>query len=115
MNDDPTPETADKEVADWVQTAIERKISGRMAKADKPALHAAPLDAVPGSPLASRDQQAAVTSDGTADGEIESVKLEANEGVVVKAPALQVERVSSIDFASGVDASSKARAPSAEA
>jgi len=40
------PLTADKEVAAWVQGALERKRSGKMASQAKPALHAAPLDAV---------------------------------------------------------------------
>lgn len=40
------PLTADKEVAAWVQGALERKRSGKMGFAAKPALHAAPLDAV---------------------------------------------------------------------
>jgi len=48
---EPLPETADKEVAAWVKAALERRASGKMAKSEKPALHAAPLDAVPGSPL----------------------------------------------------------------
>jgi len=38
--------TADKEVADWVLQALERRRSGQMGKKVKPALHAAPLDAV---------------------------------------------------------------------
>lgn len=38
--------TADAEVAAWVQAAIERRRSGAMGKKAKPALHAAPLDAV---------------------------------------------------------------------
>lgn len=41
----------DKEVAEWVIGAIERKKSGKMGEAPKPALHAAPLDTV--SPAAS--------------------------------------------------------------
>ncbi len=41
----------DKEVAEWVIAAIERKRSGKMGEAAKPALHAAPLDSV--SPAAS--------------------------------------------------------------
>lgn len=41
------PSTADKEVADWVQAAMERRRNGTMGKKAKPALHAAPLDAVP--------------------------------------------------------------------
>ncbi|KKY17371.1 putative map kinase kinase [Phaeomoniella chlamydospora] len=50
-NGEPVPETADKEVGGWVTAALERRAAGRMGKSDKPALHAAPLDAVPGSPL----------------------------------------------------------------
>lgn len=37
--------TEDDEVAAWVKNAIERKKNGLMGFADKPALHAAPLDA----------------------------------------------------------------------
>ena len=37
----------DKEVARWVSSAMERKRNGTMGKRVKPALHAAPLDAVP--------------------------------------------------------------------
>jgi mitogen-activated protein kinase kinase len=38
----------DKEVADWVKDAIEKRKKGTLGKgAQKPALHAAPLDAVP--------------------------------------------------------------------
>ncbi|KAI4159655.1 MAG: hypothetical protein LQ342_006422 [Letrouitia transgressa] len=40
----------DKEVADWVCNAIERRRNGSMGKKVKPALHAAPLDAVPSPP-----------------------------------------------------------------
>jgi mitogen-activated protein kinase kinase len=43
----PIDNVADKEVADWVKEVIEKKRSGRLGKAArKPALHAAPLDAV---------------------------------------------------------------------
>lgn len=38
--------TLDKEVAQWVVSAMERKRNGTMGKRAKPALHAAPLDAV---------------------------------------------------------------------
>lgn len=41
------PTTADKEVAEWAKVAIERRRNGTMGKKAKPALHAAPLDAVP--------------------------------------------------------------------
>lgn len=44
------PGIVDKEVADWVTNAIERKRNGTMGKKAKPALHAAPLDAVSSSP-----------------------------------------------------------------
>jgi len=40
----------DKEVADWVKAAIEKRRSGKMKGAEKPALHAAPLDASVQSP-----------------------------------------------------------------
>lgn len=36
---------ADKEVADWVIDALEKKKKGVLGDAAKPALHAAPLDA----------------------------------------------------------------------
>jgi mitogen-activated protein kinase kinase len=45
------PNSYDKEVAEWVKAAIEKKRSGKMDEAAKPALHAAPLDTV--SPAAS--------------------------------------------------------------
>ncbi|KAL9030277.1 MAG: hypothetical protein Q9196_001590 [Gyalolechia fulgens] len=41
------PSVLDGEVADWVNAAMERRRSGTMGKKSKPALHAAPLDAVP--------------------------------------------------------------------
>ena len=41
------PGTTDQEVARWVLTALERKQNGMMGKKAQPALHAAPLDAVP--------------------------------------------------------------------
>lgn len=43
---DPTASTEDREVADWVIGALEKRRSGQMAKKAQPALHAAPLDAV---------------------------------------------------------------------
>lgn len=45
------PNSYDKEVAEWVKAAIEKKRSGKIGEAAKPALHAAPLDSV--SPAAS--------------------------------------------------------------
>ena len=44
-SDNGFPDTADKEVAEWVRAAIEKRKSGAMGKKAKPALHAAPLDA----------------------------------------------------------------------
>ena len=41
------PGALDGEVAEWVASAMERKRNGTMGKQMKPALHAAPLDAVP--------------------------------------------------------------------
>ncbi|EOA85372.1 uncharacterized protein SETTUDRAFT_137998, partial [Exserohilum turcica Et28A] len=40
----------DQEVADWVKAAIEKRRSGKMKGVEKPALHAAPLDAGVQSP-----------------------------------------------------------------
>ena len=39
--------TADPEVATWVISAMEKRKNGTLGKSAKPALHAAPLDAVP--------------------------------------------------------------------
>ncbi|KAL8717040.1 MAG: hypothetical protein Q9225_005686 [Loekoesia sp. 1 TL-2023] len=41
------PSVLDREMADWVKGAMERRRNGTMGKKSKPALHAAPLDAVP--------------------------------------------------------------------
>ena len=41
----------DEEVAQWVKDAMERKRNGTMGNKAKPALHAAPLDAVPSPSL----------------------------------------------------------------
>jgi mitogen-activated protein kinase kinase len=45
------PVTDDQEVADWVKDRLERRLNGLLKDETKPALHAVPLDAVPGSPL----------------------------------------------------------------
>ena len=46
------PGALDEEVAQWVSGAMERKRNGTMGKKVKPALHAAPLNAVPSPSLA---------------------------------------------------------------
>jgi len=46
---DPYAHAVDKEVAQWVVQALEKKKAGKMGKSVKPALHAAPLDAVQAS------------------------------------------------------------------
>lgn len=43
---EPSNDVVDKEVADWVKDAIDKRRRGVLGKAPKPALHAAPLDAV---------------------------------------------------------------------
>lgn len=43
---EPSDDVIDKEVADWVKDAIDKRRRGVLGKAPKPALHAAPLDAV---------------------------------------------------------------------
>lgn len=125
---DSHPDTADKEIADWVQSAIERKLSGKMGQAGKPALHAAPLDAVPGSPLLDREALKLNTSITVPPGgqgqeastnEVEETEVaeaaaamaeaaavadpEPKDGVTVQSPELDVEKVHSMDFADGVD------------
>lgn len=47
--EDAAPGVVDQEVAQWVKAAMERKRNGTMGKSAKPALHAAPLNAVPSS------------------------------------------------------------------
>lgn len=52
----------DREVGEWVIAALERKKNGTMGKKAKPALHAAPLDAVAmGSPVAGKEGVEPVT------------------------------------------------------
>ncbi|KAI9816660.1 MAG: hypothetical protein M1832_005046 [Thelocarpon impressellum] len=52
------PDTSDEEVAEWVRRAIDKRRDGGPGKTEKPALHAAPLDAVP-SPSTEDDDVAA--------------------------------------------------------
>ena len=97
---EPLPETADKEVADWVQDAIERKLSGKMAKSEKPALHAAPLDAVP--------RQGGLGAVNVTNGatEVES-HIAPAAAVKLDSPELKTEQVECTDFAGGVPADEK--------
>jgi mitogen-activated protein kinase kinase len=90
---EPGAETADKEVAAWVVAAMERKRSGKMGISAKPALHAAPLDAMPGSPSA--DQTAG-------DASLAPVSIVPNPGVRVDSPELVHAKVQSLDFASNI-------------
>ena len=46
-SDQETPITADEEVSEWVVGAMERRRAGTAGRGQKPALHAAPLDAIP--------------------------------------------------------------------
>lgn len=48
-NEPTVPSTADKEVAKWVCNALDRKQNNKVGKKTKPALHAAPLNAVSNS------------------------------------------------------------------
>jgi len=62
-----TTETAhtyhDREVAEWVQGALERKRSGKYEEASKPALHKVALDSV-GSPTEFKNIAKPVAVDG---------------------------------------------------
>ena len=58
--------TEDREVADWAIAAIERRKTGGAGKKAKPALHAAPLDAVADASPAKKGE---VRGEGTAPKE----------------------------------------------
>lgn len=95
---DGVPSTEDKEVAEWMKSALERKRQGKLVEPKKPALHEAPLDAVPGSPLMSKDEApVSVDEDVAAQGSIKP-----NPGVKVHSSELTKAQVESVDFASNV-------------
>lgn len=85
--------TEDKEVAEWVKTALEKKRNGQLTFAKKPALHEAPLDAVPGSPLMNKDE-APANVDASDDADIKP-----NPGVRVNSPELISAKIEPVDFA----------------
>lgn len=88
------PDTADREVANWVKSAMDKKAAGKLASHKKPALHEAPLDAVPGSPLLTHDGAGGLAEDPN----IADIKV--NAGVRVDSPDLLAARVQGVDFAS---------------
>ncbi|EXJ92041.1 STE/STE7 protein kinase [Capronia epimyces CBS 606.96] len=94
FSSDSAPDTADKEVADWVEGAMERKKAGKMAVSKKPALHEAPLDAVPGSSLLAQQEGLPQAEDTNL------AHIKANPGVPVDSPDLTAENVEGLDFAS---------------
>ena len=111
---EPLPETADDEVGKWVRDAIERKISGKMAKSEKPALHTVPLDAVPGGPMLSMDVMGDANAvNGPTETEPVShiVPSEFVEAVQVQSPELKMARVESMDFGGGVGGGTEDAAP----
>jgi mitogen-activated protein kinase kinase len=93
------PSTADKEVAAWVKDAIERKRQGKLKEVKKPALHGAPLDAVPGSPLMAKEE-APVSIDDAVVAEMVKERIKPNPGVRVHSPELALAHVEGVDFAS---------------
>jgi serine/threonine protein kinase len=99
LEDQPT--TADKEVAEWVKTQLEKKREGKMSFAKKPALHEAPLDAVPGSPLLSHDDAPAKVDGEEAHEEV----IKPNPGVRVNSPELISAQIEPVDFAANIDSS----------
>ncbi|EXJ93794.1 STE/STE7 protein kinase [Capronia coronata CBS 617.96] len=88
------PDTADREVAEWVKNSMEKKKAGKMAVSKKPALHEAPLDAVPGSPLLNRQETLPCPDDPAPED------VKANPGVPVDSPDLTAAKVEGLDFAS---------------
>jgi hypothetical protein len=93
------PDTADTEVAEWVAAALERKRSGKMVMAGKPALHTVALDAVPRPGMLPVDRNG-VDRDGSVsmDGPV----ITPNPGKKVEHPELKQAQVESTDFALGV-------------
>lgn len=85
---EPLPLTADKEVAAWVHEAMEKKRAGKMAFSEKPALHAAPLDAMPTSPM---------------NNHLGDDPIPPNPGVRIDSPELVSAKVQGIDFAAVKD------------
>ena len=90
--------TLDKEVAEWVKTALEKKRNGQLTFAKKPALHEAPLDAVPGSPLMSKDEAPAI-ADNFGEG---GADIKPNPGVRVNSPELLSAQIEPVDFAANI-------------
>jgi mitogen-activated protein kinase kinase len=72
------PDVVDKEVAEWVSQAIELRRSGKLGKVAKPALHAAPLDAVssPGG-ISEQKKSEAEASEAAKNEASEAAKNEA--------------------------------------
>jgi mitogen-activated protein kinase kinase len=71
----------DKEVADWVKDAIERRRSGKMSKSEKPALHAAPLDMVssPGKETSTKNESTvSIEVADPAPSEVEDISIDAD-------------------------------------
>ena len=96
---DDRPSTADREVAEWVKAALAKKAEGKMTFAKKPALHEAPLDAVPGSPLMSKEDAPSHVGEPAAD----EGKIKSNPGVRVDSPELISAQIEPVDFASNVE------------
>lgn len=92
---DGVPSTEDREVAAWVKGALEKKRQGKLAEPKKPALHEAPLDAVPGSPLLMKEEVPAPAD--------EEGPHKPNPGVRIRSPELTKAHVESVDFASNVE------------
>ena len=86
---EPLPLTADKEVAAWVHDALDKKRQGKLTQAEKPALHAVELDKVPNSPM---------NESSSPDRPITP-----NPGIRVESPELVHAKISSLDFATGVE------------
>lgn len=97
LPNEPGSETADKEVADWVKDAIERKLAGKMKLEKKPALHEAPLDQMAASPVVDRAEAQMQVQEAE-----EAVNITPNPGVRVVSPVLTTQRVESVDFAGGL-------------
>jgi hypothetical protein len=105
----------DPEVAEWVKNALERKRNGQLSFAKKPALHEAPLDAVPGSPLMTKDEAPAKAEEPeVAKDEPTHEPLHPNPGVRVSSPELVSAHIETVDFASNLSPEEEKKSGGAE-
>jgi hypothetical protein len=78
-----TSDIVDQEVADWVAQAIVKRRNGTLGKSEKPALHAAPLDAVKTPSMPSEEMKANVRAMMEGRGDDASASPPSNDVLVI--------------------------------